>query len=98
MRRIRVTYPGAFHHVMNRGYDGNDIFFGHKNKSRFLDYLLDASKIMRIRIFAYCVMDNHYHMVLENTTGRMSDYLRLLNGNYGMYYRKLIGGKNNNGI
>lgn len=32
-------------------------------------------------------------MVLENTTGRMSDCLRLLNGNYGMYYRKLVGGK-----
>jgi REP element-mobilizing transposase RayT len=78
---------------MNRGYDGNDIFFGHKNKSRFLDYHLDASKKMKIRIFAYCVMDNHYHMVLENTTGRMSDCLRLLNGNYGMYYRKLVGGK-----
>jgi len=92
MRRVRLTYPGAFHHVMNRGYGGNDIFYGNKNKNQFLDYLKDASKKMIIRIFAYCIMDTHYHLVLENTTGRMSDFLKLLNGNYGMYYRKVFGG------
>ena len=48
---------------------------------------------MMIRIFAYCVMDNHYHLVLENSSGRMSDFLKLLNGQYGMYYRKMYGGK-----
>ena len=79
--------------MMNRGYDGNAIFSGHKSKKYFLDYLQDASKKMKIRIFAYCVLDTHYHLVLENTTGRLSDFLRLLNGNYGMCYRKLNGGK-----
>jgi len=48
---------------------------------------------MMIRLFSYCVMDNHYHLVLENSSGRMSDCLRLLNGQYGMYYRKMYGGK-----
>jgi len=93
MMRIRITYQGAHHHVMNRGYAGNAIFSGHKNKNYFIDYLLDASKKMKIRIFAYCVLDTHYHLVLENTTGRLSDFLRLLNGNYGMCYRKVNGGK-----
>ncbi len=41
MRRERITYPGAYHH-MNRGYDGNNIFFGNQNKSQFLDYLEGA--------------------------------------------------------
>jgi len=91
--RIRITYPGAYHHVMNRGYDGNAIFSRHKNKNYFLGYLQDASKKMKIRLFAYCVLDTHYHLVLENTTDRLSDFLRLLNGNYGMCYRKVNGGK-----
>jgi hypothetical protein len=52
MRRERITYPGAYHHVMNRGYDGNKIFSGNKNKAQFLDYLEEASKQMKIRIFA----------------------------------------------
>jgi putative transposase len=60
---------------MNRGYGGNDIFTGNKNKSQFLDYLEDYAKKMRIRLFAYCLMDNHYHLVLENSSGRMSDFL-----------------------
>jgi len=35
--RMRITYQGAYHHVMNRGYDGNAIFSGHKSKKYFLD-------------------------------------------------------------
>ncbi len=78
---------------MNRGYAGNDIFAGNTHKSHFLDYLEESTKRMKIRIFAYCIMDNHYHLVLENSSGRMSDCLKLLNGQYGMYYRKMEGGK-----
>jgi hypothetical protein len=44
---------------MNRGYDGNDIFFGNLNKSQFLDYLEGACNQMMIRLFAYCVMTLH---------------------------------------
>ena len=93
MRRARITYPGAYHHVMNRGYGEMAIFPGNESKNDFLNYLEDAVTKMKIRVFAYCIMDNHYHLVLENTTGRMSDFLKLLNGNYGMCYRKRFGGK-----
>ena len=48
---------------------------------------------MKIRLFAYCIMDNHYHLVLENASDRLSDFQMLLNGQYGMYYRKMEGGK-----
>ncbi|MCK4761881.1 MAG: transposase [Candidatus Aminicenantes bacterium] len=78
---------------MNRGYNGNHIFEGNKNKSQFLDYLEWAAKQMKIRLFAYCVLDNHYHLVMENSSGRMSDFAKLLNGQYGSYYRKIDGGK-----
>ena len=78
---------------MNRGYDGNAIFAGAVTKSHFLDYLEDAVTKTKMRIFAYCIMDNHYHMVLENTTEKLSDFMKLLNGNFGMYYRKKFGDK-----
>jgi hypothetical protein len=55
MRRVRITYPGAYHHVMNRGYDGNPIFAGNVTKSHFLDYLEGAVTEMKMRIFAYCI-------------------------------------------
>jgi REP element-mobilizing transposase RayT len=78
---------------MNRGYDSNDIFIGNKFKSQFLDFLEESVKKMKIRLFAYCIMDNHYHLVLENASDRLSDFQMLLNGQYGMYYRKMKGGK-----
>jgi hypothetical protein len=59
MRRERITYTGAYHHVMNRGYDGNDIFAGNRHKSHFLDYMEESAKTMKIRIFAYCIMTLH---------------------------------------
>jgi len=55
MRRVRITYTGAYHHVMNRGYDGNPIFAGNVTKSHFLDYLESAVTEMKMRIFAYCI-------------------------------------------
>ncbi len=93
MRRARITYPGAFHHVMNRGHDGEDIFAGNKNKHHFFEFLGDARKKMKIRLLAYCMMDNHYHLVLQNTSGKMSECLKRVNGLYGMSYRKTQGGK-----
>jgi REP element-mobilizing transposase RayT len=93
MKRVRITYPGAFHHVMNRGYNGNDIFVGNKNKAQFLEILEGTAKKLKIHLLAYCIMDTHYHLVLENNNGRMSDFLGQLNGLYGMYYRKVEGGK-----
>ncbi len=91
MKRVRITYEGAYHHAMNRGINGEKIFLGNKNKVQFVDYLEEFSKKLKIRIFFYCIMDNHYHLVLENSSGKMSDFFRYLNGQYGMYYRKITG-------
>jgi REP element-mobilizing transposase RayT len=50
-----------------------------------------TARDLKIKILAYCIMANHYHLILENSSGRMSDFFRQLNGNYGMIYRKLYG-------
>ena len=81
------------HHTMNRGHDGTDIFCGNKNKNQFIDYLAESSTKLKIKIFAYCVMDTHYHLVLENSNGKMSEFMKRLNGHYGSYYRMVSGGK-----
>jgi REP element-mobilizing transposase RayT len=52
---------------------------------------IGTAKNLKIKILAYCIMANHYHLILENSSGRMSDFFRQLNGNYGMIYRKLYG-------
>jgi len=93
MRRARITYEGAFHHGMNRGYDGMAIFSKQKEKELFLELLTKSSKLLQIKILAYCLMNSHYHLVLENSSGRMSDFFKQLNGQFGTIYRKNRGGR-----
>lgn len=93
MRQPRFTYKGAFHHCMNRGINGLDIFSGNKSKITFLDLLSDKIGKYRMKLFSYCIMDNHYHLVLQNVSDRMSDFFRNLNTHYANYYRNQLGGK-----
>lgn len=93
MRRVRFTFQGAYHHVMNRGIRGETIFFDDKAKEYFIRSIKELSQIYKIRILAYCILNNHYHLILVNSSGKLSDFMKLLNGNYGLYYRKRVGGK-----
>ncbi len=77
---------------MNRGADGEHIFETDADKECFTDLLEKFSKLLKIRVLAYCIMDNHYHLVLQNTSGKMSEFAKRLNGNYGKSYRKMHGG------
>ncbi len=93
MRHARVTYEGAYHHIISRGLRGEPVLLSSKLKNYFLNLLAEAKNKYRIKIFAYCLMDNHYHLVLQNSSGRLGDFMRYLNGTFGKYYRYLEGGK-----
>jgi REP element-mobilizing transposase RayT len=57
------TYQGAYHHGMNLGYEGKAIFAKNNENETLLNLLKEISEIRHIRIFTYCLMDNHYHLV-----------------------------------
>jgi len=78
---------------MNRGHNGEAILASDKSKEAFLEILAEKVTKYRMRLFAYCLMDNHYHLVLQNASGRMSDFFRNLNTHYAFHYRKRMGGK-----
>ena len=75
MRIARVTYKGAYHHVMNRGIEGKNIFPDNTAKQYFLNILYDKSRNLKIRLLSHCVMDSHYHLTLQNSSGRLSDFM-----------------------
>jgi putative transposase len=77
---------------VNRGHNRERILFGDESKKIFLNLLAEMSKKMKIRVLAYCLMDNHYHLVIQNSSGRMADFFKLLNGEYGIDYRRRHGG------
>ena len=93
MRRSRLTFQNAFHHIMNRGINGENIFQNDDDKLYFIKLLKDKIKLFRIRLLAYCLLNNHYHISLQNTSNKLSDFMKQVNGEYGMYYRKVHGGK-----
>lgn len=88
MRRARLTWRGAYHHVMSRGINGEAILATDLRKKRFLEILGESAAVFRMRLFAYCLMDNHYHLLLENSSGKLASFMRCLNGAYGFHYRQ----------
>lgn len=88
-RPNRIEYPHAFYHIMNRGGGRKDIFHNDKYYSLFLNILSDAHKKFDAIIHAYCLMGNHYHLILETPRGNLSRIMRHINGVYTQKYNRL---------
>ena len=64
-RKLRIEYPGAMYHVMNRGDQREDIFRDDDDREKFLCTLGEACAKTEWQVHAYCLMRNHFHLVLE---------------------------------
>lgn len=64
-RQLRIEYAGAIYHVMNRGDRGEDIFLDDHDRRKFLATLGEACIKADWQVHAYCLMKNHFHLVLE---------------------------------
>ncbi|UCB47235.1 MAG: transposase [Spirochaetota bacterium] len=78
---------------MSKGIDAKDVFKDDKLKVYFLGLLHEKVSKLKIKLFAYCLMDTHYHLIIQNSFGNLSGFTRQLNGLYGSKYRKIKGGK-----
>ncbi len=81
-RPQRIEYEGAFHHVMNRGRGRKTIFHGNAYNIAFIDTLQEASQRFDAVIHAYCLMNNHYHLLIETPRANLSRIMRHVNGVY----------------
>ena len=85
-RQPRVEYPGACYHVMSRGNGGADIFLKEPDFRLYLDTLEEACERAQLRIHAYVLMRNHYHMLLETPNGNLVDGMRWLQQTFTQRY------------
>jgi len=85
-RPLRITYPGAHYHVTSRGNEQKDIFKSRRDREQFLTYLESSVKRYGAVVHAYCLMTNHYHLLLETPDGNLPEILRHINGAYTNYY------------
>jgi len=86
-RRPRLDLAG-FHHIINRGVARNNVYKCDEDKEKFLEILCKACKAYRVNIHDYCLMDNHYHLLIETSSKNLSLFMRQLNANYAIYFNK----------
>jgi len=85
-RPLRIEFPGAFYHVMSRGNDKKAIYKSRRDRTKFLEYLASASTRYGAVIHSYCLMNNHYHLLMETPGGNLSQIMRHINGAYTSYF------------
>ena len=87
-RPLRIEYEGAVYHVTSRGNERKAIYKDDSDRSRFLDVLHNVNKKYNVICHAYCLMDNHYHLIIETPDGNLSKGMRQLNGVYTKVFNK----------
>lgn len=81
-RPLRIEYPNAWYHVMNRGRRGEEIFHDKHDYQVFTDLLVETTEMWNFHISAYCLMPNHYHILIQTPNANISRGMRHLNGVY----------------
>lgn len=81
-RPLRIEFPGAIYHVTSRGNERKDVFRDDKDRATFLCILTRCCNLFNWLCHAYCLMGNHYHLIIETVDGTLSKGMRHLNGVY----------------
>ena len=90
-RPLRLEFPGAIYHVTARGNARNAIFLDDEGRALFLGCLGEVVARLGWRCHAYCLMDNHYHLLIETPEGNLSRGMRQLNGVYTQCFNRRHG-------
>ncbi|RLI50457.1 MAG: transposase [Candidatus Thorarchaeota archaeon] len=81
-RPLRIQYPDAWYHVMNRGRRKESVFLDKRDYSMFVELLKEIVVMYKVRVAAYCLIPNHYHLLIQTPGGDLSRCMRHLNGIY----------------
>lgn len=88
-RPLRIKYERAWYHVMNRGAAKKPIFHNAEQRQIFLEVLYNAHLKFKIEIHAYCLMTNHYHLLVHTPLANLSEAMRYINSIYAQQFNKL---------
>ncbi len=85
-RPLRINYSGAFYHVTSRGNERKNIFKSKRDREKFFEYLDSATQRYDAVIHVFCLMDNHFHLLIETPSGNLPQIMRHINGAYTTYF------------
>lgn len=87
-RKLRVQYPGATYHVMNRGDRREPIFWDDQDRKVFLNTLAEACSKTGWQVHAFCLMPNHFHLVIETPRANLVAGMKWLLGTYTVRFNR----------
>ena len=90
-RKHREDFEGAIHHVFARGNDRQPLFLTDSDRHIYLRMLRRVIVRMTWRCLAYCLMENHVHLLLETQLGNLSAGMQLLHGRYAQDFNRRHG-------
>ena len=90
-RPLRIEYSGALYHVTSRGDGYEDIYLDDGDREGFLAVLAHVCERFNWVVHAYCLMSNHYHLLVETPDGNLSRGMRQLNGVYTQNFNRTHG-------
>src|SRR5512138_2766677 len=90
-RPLRIEYPGAVYHVTSRGNEKKPVFRDDTDRQSFLNTLQHVNKRYHWICHAYCLMTNHYHLLIETPDGNLSIGMRQINSVYTQLFNKRHG-------
>jgi len=88
-RPLRIAYEGAFYHLTSRGNEKQPIFRTDMDRRFFLHTFLNVVQRFKWKCYAYCLMDNHYHLMVETLLANVSDGMKYLNSVYSGYFNRI---------
>ena len=87
-RQLRIQYEGAIYHLMNRGDRREEIFRDDVDRKRFLEALEGVCQKTCWQVHAYCLMSNHFHLVVETPRANLVEGMKWLLGTYTMRFNR----------
>ena len=87
-RPLRVEYEGAIYHVTVRGNERRAIFRDDRDRQRFLARLADCVEAHGVRLYLFCLMTNHLHLMLETPGANLSRFMHRLQTAYAIYFNR----------
>jgi putative transposase len=87
-RPLRIEYENAFYHVMNRGRGRDNTFLSDDDFKYFLYSIEQASLRFNIEVHSYCLMTNHYHLLIKTPDANLGRAMKHINGLYTQYFNR----------
>ena len=88
MARLPRIDLAGFHHVINRGVERREIFIDKEDYDAFLTLLCQQCVTYEVDVHSYCLMSNHYHLLIETHQENLSKFMRAINAQYAAYFNR----------